>query len=270
MGNHGDNDIPHIYEDKDFLRSPDARSLRILSEYIYPHTVLTKQKITDTIVFFGSARTFPPEHAIKENDLSQAPSRENESSYWQLEKYSAFYEKARELSYVITKWARKHYKNTEGKLCIATGGGPGIMEAANRGAKDADGKSIGLNITLPFEKNSNQYISKELNFKFHYFFMRKYWFLYYARALVVFPGGFGTLDELFETLTLQQTKKTKNYIPVLLYGKSFWKKLINFDFLCESGMVSPKDLQLIHFVDSTQEAFEKVKACFPQKEDHKK
>ena len=176
--------------------------------------------------------------------------------------YSIFFEDALELADKITHWAALYKKGKKQAPCIVTGGGPGIMEAANRGAERAGGKSIGLSINIPFEPNSNPYISESLNFKFHYFFMRKFWFLYYARVILVFPGGFGTLDELFECLTLKQTRNIKNDIRILLYGKEFWKRLIDFDFLSESGMIAPGDLELIHVVNSVSEAFEQVKTVF--------
>ena len=248
----------HVFDNRDFLKSPEARSLRILGEYLYPASVFKDEQITDTIVFFGSSRIFPKASMLGEKDLSQIPKKAAPD----LKNYSVFFEAAMDLAEQITRWSDLYAKKKKSRPCIVTGGGPGIMEAANRGAQKAGGKSIGLGINIPFEPTANPYISKELNFKFHYFFMRKYWFLYYAKVIVVFPGGFGTLDELFECLTLQQTRNIKNDIRILLYGKEFWERLIDFDFLSQSGMISPEDLNLIHIVNSASEALERVKAAF--------
>ncbi len=247
----------HVFENQEFLKSSDARTLRILGEYLQPSSAFQKEKITDTIVFFGSARTFPEANLRCKDDISVE--RTNNTS--KLKDYCVFYTAARELAHGISLWAQEYRKKSERHFCIVTGGGAGIMEAANHGAKEAGGESIGLNINLPFEPNANPYISDNLNFKFHYFFMRKYWFLYYARALIVFPGGFGTLDELFETLTLQQTKNIKNKIPIFLYGNDFWHRLIDFSFLSESGLIDKEDLNLIRFVDTVPEALKAIKEC---------
>ena len=252
------NEALQVFDNHGFLKGPEARSLRILGEYLYPASVFKKEEITDTIVFFGSSRIFPQASMIKEGDLSQAP--EGLSS--KLKDYGIFFEDAIELAEKITRWSILREKEKKSCPCIVTGGGPGIMEAANRGAKKAGGKSIGLSINIPFEPNANPYISENLSFKFHYFFMRKYWFLYYAKAILVFPGGFGTLDELFECLTLRQTKNIKSDMSILLYGRKFWERLIDFDFLSESGMIAPKDLELIQIVDSVPDAFENVRALF--------
>ena len=248
----------HVFDNKDFLEGPEARALRILGEYLYPASVFKDEKITDTIVFFGSSRIFPKASMLSEKDLSQIPKK----SAPDLKNYDVFFEDAVDLAEQITRWADLYEQKKKRRPCIVTGGGPGIMEAANRGAQKAGGKSIGLSIDIPFEPSANPYISKNLNFKFHYFFMRKYWFLYYARVILVFPGGFGTLDELFECLTLQQTENIKNDITILLYGEKFWKRLIDFDFLAQSGMIPPESLELIHIVNNVSEAFKKVKSAF--------
>jgi uncharacterized protein (TIGR00730 family) len=218
------------YRDAEFLESPAARSVRILSEYLAPLDKFRKEMIRDTIVFFGSAR-IPAEG---EHPLVR------------------YYHEAREVARKITEWSESLQKPL--RFVVTSGGGPGIMEAANRGANDAKGKSIGLNIGLPFEQMPNPYISPELNFEFHYFFMRKFWFAYLAKALIVFPGGFGTLDELSELLTLAQTRKLEKKIIIVLYGSSFWKEVLNFDALVKYGMISEEDLNLFQFADEPDEA----------------
>lgn len=222
---------PKAYRDEAFLNSADARAIRILSEYLEPQARFRREEIRDTVVFFGSAR-------IREDGP-----------------LANYYDDARTLARLITEWSatlpveERHY-------VIASGGGPGIMEAANRGACDAGGKSIGLNISLPFEQAPNPYITDALNFEFHYFFMRKLWFAYLAKALVVFPGGFGTMDELFEVLTLVQTQKLRKPMTVVIYGSSFWREVINFDALARHGVISPEDLNLFHWADDPQTAFD--------------
>ncbi len=218
------------YKNEKFIDSPDARSLRILSEYLYPLAQFRKEKILDTIVFFGSARTF-----------EEGPN-------------GKYYNDARELARRVTDWS-DHLANSARRFVICSGGGPGIMEAANRGARDAGGKTIGLNIGLPFEQRPNPFITKELCFEFHYFFMRKFWFAYLAKALVVFPGGYGTLDELMEILTLVQTQKLMKKMVVILYGSAFWKEIINFDALVKHGMIAAEDLNLFCFADDVDTAF---------------
>ena len=222
---------PLAYEDEAFMNSAGARSLRVLSEYLKPLNTFRQEKIRDTIVFFGSAR-------VKEDGP--------------LAKY---YDEARTLSRMLTEWCET-FENPNHRFVVCTGGGPGIMEAANRGANDAKGKTVGLNIRLPFEQHANPYISPELNFEFHYFFMRKFWFAYLAKALIVFPGGFGTMDELFEILTLTQTKKLHKQMITILYGSAFWKEIINFDALIKNGMISEEDMQLFRFVDTPEEGFQ--------------
>jgi uncharacterized protein (TIGR00730 family) len=221
---------PVAYKDESFLNSAAARSVRILSEYLEPLDHFKREQIRDTVVFFGSARiTENPDHPL-----------------------SRYYHEARELARRVTEWSETLDKPW--RFVVCTGGGPGIMEAGNRGAKDAGGKSIGLNIGLPFEQWPNPYIAPELSFEFHYFFMRKFWFAYLAKALVVFPGGFGTLDELTELLTLAQTRKLEKKIIIVLYGSAFWKEVLNFDALVKYGMISPEDLDLFEFVDDPDTA----------------
>jgi uncharacterized protein (TIGR00730 family) len=221
---------PVAYKNDQFLNSPDARALRILSEYLEPLHHFKRECIRDTIVFFGSAR-------LRETGAM-----------------AQYYEDARTLAKSITEWSLQFANHTY-RFVVCTGGGPGIMEAANRGATDADGKTIGLNIGLPFEQFPNPYITPELSFEFHYFFMRKFWFAYLAKALVVFPGGFGTMDELMEILTLAQTKKLAKKILIVLYGSQFWKEIINFEALVRHGMISPEDLNLFQYADDPVSAF---------------
>jgi uncharacterized protein (TIGR00730 family) len=222
--------LPVAYRNQEFLDTPDARSLRILSEYLYPWSHFRREKVHDTVVFFGSARIFE----------SSALGR--------------YYNDARELAKRVTEWSNSIEKSTR-RFVVCTGGGPGIMEAANRGAQDAGGKTIGLNIGLPFEQRPNPFITPQLSFEFHYFFMRKFWFAYLAKALVIFPGGFGTLDELTEILTLVQTQKLVKKITVVLYGTAFWKEILNFDALVKHGVIDAKDLELFEFADDVETAF---------------
>jgi hypothetical protein len=229
---------PVAYREEAFLESPESRPLRILSEYLWPLAHFQDESIQDTVVFFGSARIH------EEGPLSR------------------YYHEARELARLVTEWsatlvqpaAINNSSQPAHRFVICSGGGPGIMEAANRGASDAGGKTIGLNIGLPFEQRPNPYITPELSFEFHYFFMRKFWFAYLAKALVVFPGGFGTLDELTEILTLAQTKKLESKILIVLYGSDFWREILNFDALVKHGVISPEDMNLFEFADTPQAA----------------
>ncbi len=252
------------YTNIDFLRSADARIIRILSEFLEPMQRFRRQKIADTIVFFGSARTKPPVEANRELELleirlAEAPETMKNALQEEVDitrkqvELSKYYEDAIELSKRLTLWSKS--LNSSYRFVICSGGGPGMMEAANRGALEANGKSIGLNISIPMEQFPNQFISPELNFDFHYFFMRKFWFVYLAKALVIFPGGFGTLDELFEVLTLIQTEKVKKHLPIVIYGSEYWKQVINFDAMVKFGTISKSDLELIKFCDSVDEAF---------------
>ena len=217
-----------FYYDEKFLGSMSGRPLRILAEYLGPLSTLQRNKIRDTIVFFGSAR---------------------------LNEQNKYYQKTRDLSYKLTKWAMENYTD-EHRYVITSGAGPGIMEAANRGAKEAGGKSVGLGISLPHEKTNNKWITKGLNFVFHYFFMRKFWFIYKTKGIVYMPGGFGTLDELFDILTMLQTKKITRKIPIVLFGSDYWKGLINWDRMIENKTISRSALKLFVTLDSVDEAFD--------------
>ncbi|GBF49813.1 rossmann fold nucleotide-binding protein [Leptospira ryugenii] len=231
------------FENKDFLWGNEAGPVRILSEYLHPKSELLKKGITDTVVVFGSARIPSPEEL-------------KTTKHTNLASLHTYYEEAREFSRLVTDWGKRFHEEFPGRsLHICTGGGPGIMEAGNRGAMDANGKSIALNIALPHEQSPNPYASLDLSFEFHYFFMRKLWFMKYCRGMIAFPGGFGTFDELFETLTLVQTGK-KSRIPIILYGSSFWKKVLHLEALADWGLVSPEDLDLFQMVDSPEEAIQ--------------
>jgi uncharacterized protein (TIGR00730 family) len=221
---------PLAYKDDDFLKRSEGRPVRILAEYLSPMSDFRHHKIRDTIAFFGSARIM------------------------EMGGMGRYYREARELARLVTNWS----ETLPGprRFVVCTGGGPGIMEAANRGAQDAGGKTIGLNIGLPFEQQPNPFITPELSMEFHYFFMRKFWFAYPAKALIAFPGGFGTFDELFEILTLVQTQKLLKPMVLILYGSEFWKEVVNFDALVKHGMISASDLNLFQFADAPQSAFE--------------
>ena len=232
------------YNNVDFLNSPEARAIRIMSEYTEPRTRFEKYGIKHTVAFFGSARLSPKQENSSDETKGMAS-------------MSRYYDEAAELAEMAMKWSKSLPE--EKQFAICSGGGAGIMEAANLGAMRAGGQSIGLNISLPHEQKPNPYISENLGFEFHYFFMRKFWFVHLARALVVFPGGFGTLDEMFEVLTLMQTKKLTHRVIVLMYGSEYWKKAINFNFLVEQGMISRDDLNLFHFVDSPSQAMDCLK-----------
>lgn len=304
------NKAPKAYLNEDFLTSPEARFVRILAEYVEPRARLSRERVKDTIVFFGSARIQSPEEVDAEirqlknayqlaeqtNSLTGDVKHELDEAMRRAKMHrqlTRYYEEAVELARLMTEWsitraAHDHekaqtamgqvaaaqvkeqvpYVNVESikthsfkqRFVICSGGGPGIMEAANKGAQLAGGKSIGFNISLPFEQMPNSYITDELNFEFHYFFMRKFWFAYLGKALVIFPGGFGTLDELFECLTLIQTGKIRKKMPIVVYGKKFWDKIIDMEMLEYYGMISRQDLNLIHWSDSPQDAFEYLKA----------
>lgn len=258
---------PKAYKNPDFLNSPDARLLRIMAEFIEPQARFRRENIKDTIVFFGSARINEKTVAIKAlREIERVLAKTKRPTKELLLKYrsaqnavemSHYYGDCVELSRLLTQWSKK--LNHSNRFVVCSGGGPGIMEAANKGATLAKGKSIGLNISLPFEQFANGYISKDLNFEFHYFFMRKFWFAYLAKALVAFPGGFGTMDELLEILTLRQTDKIKKKLTVVIYGSEYWKKVINFDEIARMGMISAEDLSLFKFMDDPKEAFEYLK-----------
>ena len=269
---------PLAYENSTFLNSADGRLIRIVSEYMEPLARFRREQIQDTIVFFGSARFRSLEdadHALEllENTGSRQPAPSHEqpasapdiasgrASVLQLKRAVAavemarYYEDARRLAQMLTTWA-KTIPSRKSRFVVTSGGGPGIMEAANRGASEAGGKTIGMNIRLPFEQSPNPYITPALNFEFHYFFMRKLWFAYLAKALVVFPGGFGTLDEMFELLTLAQTHKLAKKITVVVYGPDYWQKVFDLDALVDRGAISPKDIDLFQLASTPEQAFE--------------
>ena len=255
------------YLNPEFLKSQEARLIRILAEYIEPATRLRRHRIRDTIVFFGSARSMSPEFAAVELDKVReeigsitkaggditAELRAREASAEQAGKLARYYNDAMELARRVTEWSKS--LTSSHHFIVCSGGSRGMMEAANRGASMARGETIGLNIQLPLEQEVNQYVSRDLVFNFHYFFMRKFWFVYPAKALVVFPGGFGTMDELFEVLTLIQTKKPHKTMPVILFGTEFWNEIINFEALVRWGVVSAEDLDIFHKTDSVDDAF---------------
>jgi uncharacterized protein (TIGR00730 family) len=272
------NPAPLAYENPNFLNNPDGRAIRILAEYLEPLSRFRREHIQDTVVFFGSARFRGSEEAAHELELldntgstQPAPEEEQPASPPEIVAGTAtdlqrkravaavqmarYYEDARRLAHMLTSWT-KTIPSRRHRFVVTSGGGPGIMEAANRGAYEAGGKTIGLNIRLPFEQFPNPYITPALNFEFHYFFMRKLWFAYLSKALVVFPGGFGTLDEMFEVLTLAQTQKLAKKITVVVYGPEYWKRIFNLDALVDTGAISPKDLELFQFADTPEQAFE--------------
>ncbi|MGD9347987.1 MAG: TIGR00730 family Rossman fold protein [Candidatus Aminicenantes bacterium] len=226
------------YKNLNFLNSRDARVIRILAEYLEPLQRMRNLKVNSTVLFLGSARADPDKN---ESVLGKY--------YWEAE----------ELAFKLAEWAIK-LKPKGKNFVICTGGGPGIMEAANKGAARAGGKSIGMNISLPHEQFPNSYISPELSFLFHYFFMRKFWLVYQAKAVIAFPGGYGTLDELFETLTLIQTEKMqKKHLPICLYGEKYWRNVINFKTLVEHGAIAPKELEIFHYCSDPEETFNLLK-----------
>jgi uncharacterized protein (TIGR00730 family) len=278
------------YSNPEFLNSPEGRLIRIMAEYQEPMARFRRERIQDTVVFFGSARFRALDVASHELELlentgstkpapaDQQPARAHEvasgdATEQKLQLAEAavemarYYEDARKLAELVSTWA-KTLPGRRHRYVITSGGGPGIMEAANRGAYEAGAKTIGLNIKLPFEQMPNPYITPELNFEFHYFFMRKYWFAYLAKALVVFPGGFGTLDEMFELLTLAQTHKLAKKITVVIYGSSYWKNVINLKLLAEKGAIAVKDLDLFQFADTPEQAFELLKAGLIEDDGH--
>ena len=217
------------YGNQEFLNSKNARALRILAEYLEPKSRFDEHGIEDTVVFFGSARF-------------------KEGNRW--------YEAARQLAFRLTQWSKALPPEMNHRFVVTTGGGPGIMEAANRGASEARGMSVGLGISIPVEQTDNEYLTRELGFHFHYFFMRKFWFAYLAKAVIVFPGGFGTLDELMEVVTLVQTKKMKKHMPIVLFGRQYWEKVIDFGAMVREGTIHAEDADLVHRTDSVDEAYD--------------
>jgi uncharacterized protein (TIGR00730 family) len=244
------------YLKESFLNAADARPLRILAEYLEPKSRLNRHRIEDTIVFMGSARVISREQAQAELAAAEAGGGDVERARTRLA-MSRYYEDARELARRLTDWS-KQLEDDERRFVVCTGGGPGIMEAANRGASEAKGMNVGLTISIPVEEFDNRYVTRELSFHFHYFFMRKFWFVYLAKALIVFPGGFGTLDELFEVLTLRQTRKMRKHLSVVLFGSQYWGDVIDFDALVRHGTINAEDVGLFHRTDSVDEAFEIV------------
>ena len=256
---------PLAYYNQEFLETTDARPIRILAEYLEPLRRFRRENIQDTVVFFGSARVHSRQVAERawlkirnakgprKADYAATLKRSRKAVEW-----SRYYEEARELAHKLTKWSLS-LEDPHRRFVVCSGGGPGIMEAANRGAHEAGGKSVGLNIRLPFEQGPNRYITKGLHFEFHYFFMRKFWFAYLAKALVIFPGGFGTLDEMFEILTLAQTRKLSKKLLVILYGTEYWNEVFDLRPLVEWGAIAEADMDLLRHVDSADQAFEELK-----------
>jgi uncharacterized protein (TIGR00730 family) len=256
---------PLAYYDPEFLESTDARPIRLLAEYLEPARRFRLENIQDTVVFFGSARVHSREDAEQALQVLQKKRGRRTAEHARLLKrsrkaikWSRYYEEARELAHRLTTWSLS-LEDPHRRFVVTSGGGPGIMEAANRGAFEAGGKTIGLNIRLPFEQGPNRYITKGLHFEFHYFFMRKFWFAYLAKALVIFPGGFGTLDEMFEILTLSQTRKLSKKLLVILYGSEYWNEVFDLRPLADWGAINESDLDLICRVDSADEAFEELR-----------
>ena len=242
------------YLKESFLKASEARPLRILAEYLAPRSRCAHYKIDDTVVFMGSARVVSREHAEAEVAAAERGEGDIERARGRLA-MSRYYEDARELARRVTEWS-KQLEDEEKRFVVCTGGGPGIMEAANRGASEAKGLNVGLTISLPVEEFDNRYTTRELSFHFHYFFMRKFWFAYLAKALIVFPGGFGTLDELFEIMTLRQTRKMRKHLAIVLFGSQYWDEVVDFEALVRHGTIDRADLGLFHRTDSVDEAFE--------------
>ena len=257
---------PLAHFNGEFLESNEARPIRLLSEYLEPLRRFRDQKIQDTVVFFGSARVDSRERAQRALQTLRARGVRNADENHDIElkksrkavEWARYYEEARELARLLTAWSST-LQSEDHRFVVTSGGGPGIMEAANRGAHEAGGKTIGLNIRLPFEQEVNPYITDGLQFEFHYFFMRKFWFAYLAKALVIFPGGFGTLDELFEILTLVQTDKFSKKIAVILYGRDYWDQVLSFQPMAEWGAIAEQDLELLQYADTASDAFEQLR-----------
>jgi uncharacterized protein (TIGR00730 family) len=254
------------YLDPEFLESDEGRPLRIIAEYLEPLRRFREQKIQDTVVFFGSARVDSRERAERSLKTLRARGEHDADEHYEKElnktrkavEWARYYEDARELARLLTAWTLS-LQSENHRFVVTSGGGPGIMEAANRGAREAGGKTIGLNIRLPYEQGANPYITEGLHFEFHYFFMRKFWFAYLAKALVIFPGGFGTLDEFFEILTLVQTDKLSKKIGVVLYGREYWDQVLDLKPMAEWGAINEKDLGLLHYADTPADAFEHLR-----------
>ena len=242
------------YNSEAFLNGKHGRALRILAEYLEPKSRFEREKVDDTIVFMGSARTLSREEAEQKLHAAEQAGGDLEHARMALE-MSTYYEAARQLAFRLTQWSKQIDKN-EKRFVVCTGGGPGIMEAANRGAAEARGMNVGLTISIPVEEFDNKYVTRELAFHFHYFFMRKFWFAYLAKAVIVFPGGFGTLDELFELLTLVQTRKMRKPMPIVVFGAEYWHKIIDFDELVRHGTIDARDIELMRFTDSVDDAYD--------------
>src|SRR5687768_1382753 len=254
---------PLAYLDPTFIESEEARPLRILAEYLEPLSRFRAQNIQDTVVFFGSARIRSrqdAEHSLRQfKPNGDAFDSETLIRHEKAVEWSRYYEEARELARLLTAWTLS-LDSTHMRFVVTSGGGPGIMEAANRGASEVGGKTIGLNIRLPFEQGANRYITQGLHFEFHYFFMRKFWFAYLAKALVIFPGGFGTLDEMFEILTLMQTEKLAKQIQIILYGAEYWDRILDLEPMLDWGAINKSDLHLLRRADTPKQAFDLHKA----------
>jgi uncharacterized protein (TIGR00730 family) len=246
---------PKAYRNRAFLNGKEARALRILAEYLEPKARFERLRVDDTIVFMGSARTPSREQAEEALARAQAGHGDPEQARMGL-RMAAYYEAARALAHRLTLWSKDLDPQGERRFVVCTGGGPGIMEAANRGAAEARGLNVGLTISIPVEEFDNRYVTRELAFHFHYFFMRKFWFAYLAKAVIVFPGGYGTLDELFELLTLVQTRKMSKPMPIVLFGTEYWRQVVDFDALVRHGTISPEDVNLVYRTDSVDEAYE--------------
>ena len=249
-----DRRVEKAYRNLGFMESKDARQLRVLAEYLHPASRLASMRISDTIVFWGSSRTLSREEAEKRLNAARrfggdVPAAEQALAM------SRYYEDCRELARRLTEWS-KSLEDRRSRFVVCTGGGPGIMEAANRGASEARGINIGLTISLPNEERANPWITRQLEFEFHYFFMRKFWFVYLAKALIAFPGGFGTMDEFFELMTLLQTGKLRKVMPVVLYGSEYWNAVLNLEAMVKFGTIDAADLSLVLQTDSVDDAFE--------------
>jgi uncharacterized protein (TIGR00730 family) len=259
--------FPKAYDNKDFLFSPHARSIRLLAEYLEPQARLRQYKVRGTIVVFGSARALSPEEFEIEVQRATAEMQgapEDDVQFIRrrldrMERMTRYYADAVALSRMLTEYFQG-LPDARDRHILCSGGGPGIMEATNRGAFEAGGRTVGLSISLPMEQGNNRYLSPELTFEFHYFFMRKYWFMYLARALIVFPGGFGTMDELFEMMTLVQTRKVRKRLPIVLYGSAYWNNAVSFETMADWGVISPEDTNLFRICDTPEEVFQYLKS----------
>src|SRR6476660_4729616 len=260
---------PLAYEYSEFLDSDEARPIRILAEYLEPLRRFKEQKIQDTVVFFGSARVDSRDRAERALQTLRARGVNEADAQYEADltksrkalEWARYYEDARELARLFTAWTLS-LQSENHRFVVTSGGGPGIMEAANRGAREAGGKTIGLNIRLPYEQGANKYITDGLHFEFHYFFMRKFWFAYLSTAMVIFPGGFGTCDELFEILTLAQTDKLSKKLAVVLYGSEYWDQVLNLGPMAEWCAIAEQDLTLLNHADTPTEAFECLRRHF--------